>query len=61
MGLTWVHFILKSKSGTKEVEYAERRRRRMAGSGTAACLINMTSGSVQVLLWGSALRAAVSQ
>ena len=55
-----MHFILKSKSGTKEVEYAERRRR-TAGSGKTACLINMTSGSVQVLLWGSALRAAVSQ
>lgn len=45
-----MHFILQSKSGKKEVEYAERRGR-MAGSGMAACPINMASGSVQLLLW----------
>lgn len=45
-----MHFILQSKSGKKEVEYAERRGGR-GGSGTAACLINMASGSVQLLLW----------
>lgn len=50
IGLAWVHFILQNKSGKKEVEYAERRGRR-GGSGTAACLINMASGSVQLLLW----------
>lgn len=55
-----MHFILKSKSGRKEVAYAERRGR-MAGSGPAACLINMASGSVQLLLRGSAPRTAVSQ
>lgn len=55
-----MHFILKSKSGKKEVEYAERRGG-TAGSGTAACFLNMASGSVQLLLWGSALRTVVSQ
>lgn len=44
----------------KEVEYAERRGE-TAGRGAAACLMNMASGSVQLLLWGSTPGTVVSQ
>lgn len=46
-------------SGKREVETAERRGR-VAGSRTAASLLNRASGSGQLLLWGSALGIAVS-
>lgn len=53
-------FCFEKSKKKKEVEYAERRGR-TAGSGTAASLINTASGNVQLLLWGSTLRTAVSQ
>lgn len=52
-------FILKSNRG-KKIEYAGRMRRMMR-IGTAACLINTASESVQLLQQGSTPSAAVSQ